>query len=82
MVFVVGSITIYNNKLSEENDLEAVRMLIGVCPQSNVQYDFLTVRENLRLFAKIKGIPSRDVEQEVTNTLELMYSPNEIVNLV
>lgn len=64
-----GSATIYNNKLSGENDLEAVRMLIGVCPQSNVQYDFLTVRENLRLFAKIKGIPSQDVEQEIQQVL-------------
>uniref|UniRef100_A0A8D2JF64 ATP binding cassette subfamily A member 8 n=1 Tax=Sciurus vulgaris TaxID=55149 RepID=A0A8D2JF64_SCIVU len=60
-----GSVTIYNNKLSEINDLENIIKITGVCPQSNVQFDFLTVRENLRLFAKIKGIPPQEVEQEM-----------------
>lgn len=55
----------YSNKLSEMADLENISKLTGVCPQSNVQFDYLTVRENLRLFAKIKGIPPQEVEQEV-----------------
>lgn len=63
--FLIGSVMIYNNKLSEKADLEAVSKLTGVCPQSNVQFDFLTVRENLRLFAKIKGIQPHEVEKEV-----------------
>lgn len=46
-------------------DSDAVPKLTGVCPQSNVQFGFLTVQENLRLFAKIKGILPQDVEQEV-----------------
>ena len=45
--------------------MEETRMNIGFCPQFNIQFDFLTVRENLRLFAKIKGIQSKEVEQEV-----------------
>ncbi|XP_055983411.1 ABC-type organic anion transporter ABCA8-like isoform X1 [Sorex fumeus] len=64
-----GSVTIYNDKVSETNGLGAVSKLIGVCPQSNVQFDFLTVRENLRLFAKIKGIPPHDVEQEIQRVM-------------
>ncbi|XP_028617102.1 ATP-binding cassette sub-family A member 8-B [Grammomys surdaster] len=64
-----GSVTIYNNKLSEMADLENVFRIVGVCPQSNVQFDFLTVRENLRLFAKIRGIPPQDVEKEVQRVL-------------
>lgn len=55
----------YSNKLSEMADLENISKLTGVCPQYNVQFDYLTVRENLRLFAKIKGIPTQEVEQEV-----------------
>lgn len=46
-------------------DLENISKLTGVCPQSNVQFDFLTVRENLRLFAKIKGIQPRELNKEV-----------------
>ncbi|XP_051014919.1 ABC-type organic anion transporter ABCA8A-like [Acomys russatus] len=64
-----GCVTIYNNKLSEMTDLESISKLIGVCPQCNVQFDFLTVRENLRLFAKIKGIQAHDVDNEVQRVL-------------
>nr|XP_021514215.1 ATP-binding cassette sub-family A member 8-B-like [Meriones unguiculatus] len=64
-----GSVTIYNNKLSEMADLENIFRITGVCPQSNVQFGFLTVRENLRLFAKIRGIPPQEVEKEVQRVL-------------
>uniref|UniRef100_A0A4W2I3X7 ATP binding cassette subfamily A member 6 n=1 Tax=Bos indicus x Bos taurus TaxID=30522 RepID=A0A4W2I3X7_BOBOX len=64
-----GSVTIYNKNLSEMQDLEEIRKITGVCPQFNVQFDTLTVKENLRLFAKIKGIQPKDVEQEVQRVL-------------
>ena len=46
-------------------DLEEIRKITGVCPQFNVQFDMLTVKENLRLFAKIKGIQPKDVEEKM-----------------
>uniref|UniRef100_A0A674K9F4 ABC transporter domain-containing protein n=1 Tax=Terrapene triunguis TaxID=2587831 RepID=A0A674K9F4_9SAUR len=60
-----GSATIYKYKLSEIEDLEEIRALFGVCPQFNVQFEVLTVKENLRVFAEIKGIRSVEVEYEV-----------------
>ncbi|XP_052051312.1 ATP-binding cassette sub-family A member 6 isoform X2 [Apodemus sylvaticus] len=60
-----GSVTVYNKNVSEMQDLKEIRKMIGVCPQHNVQFDALTVKENLTLFAKIKGILPQDVEQEV-----------------
>ncbi|XP_075415798.1 ATP-binding cassette sub-family A member 10 [Tenrec ecaudatus] len=60
-----GSVTIYNTKLSQSTNMEDIRKNLGFCPQFNIQFDFLTVRENLRLFAKIKGIQPKEVEQEV-----------------
>ncbi|XP_032097789.1 ATP-binding cassette sub-family A member 10-like isoform X2 [Sapajus apella] len=60
-----GSATIYNTQLSEITDMEEIRKNIGFCPQFNFQFDILTVRENLRVFAKIKGIQPKEVEQEV-----------------
>ncbi|XP_069337758.1 ATP-binding cassette sub-family A member 9 [Eulemur rufifrons] len=71
-----GSVTIYNHTLSEMTDLETVRKLTGVCPQSNVQFGFLTVRENLRLFAKIKGILPHEVEQQVQQVLRDLEMEN------
>ncbi|KAK1330895.1 LOW QUALITY PROTEIN: hypothetical protein QTO34_008837 [Cnephaeus nilssonii] len=68
-----GSVTI-------NADLENISKLTGVCPQSNVQFDYLTVRENLRLFAKIKGIPPQEVEQEIQRVvLELQMDSIEDV---
>uniref|UniRef100_A0A8C9Q9S7 ATP binding cassette subfamily A member 6 n=1 Tax=Spermophilus dauricus TaxID=99837 RepID=A0A8C9Q9S7_SPEDA len=64
-----GSVTIYNKNLSEMQDLEEIRQITGVCPQNNVQIDMLTVKENLSLFAKIKGIRPQEVEQEVQQIL-------------
>uniref|UniRef100_A0A667IMR5 ATP binding cassette subfamily A member 10 n=1 Tax=Lynx canadensis TaxID=61383 RepID=A0A667IMR5_LYNCA len=64
-----GSATIYNTQLSEITNMEETRMNIGFCPQFNIQFDFLTVRVNLRLFAKIKGIQSKEVEQEVKRVI-------------
>uniref|UniRef100_A0A8C2N629 ATP-binding cassette, sub-family A member 9 n=1 Tax=Cricetulus griseus TaxID=10029 RepID=A0A8C2N629_CRIGR len=71
-----GSITIYNQTLSEVDDFDAVIKLTGVCPQSNIQFGFLTVRENLRLFAKIKGILPHEVEQEVQRVLQDLEMEN------
>nr|KAF6454368.1 ATP binding cassette subfamily A member 8 [Rousettus aegyptiacus] len=64
-----GSVTMYNNELSEMADLKNISTLTGFCPQSNVQFDFLTVRENLRLFAKIKGIQPHEVDKEIQRVL-------------
>ncbi|XP_005402172.1 PREDICTED: ATP-binding cassette sub-family A member 9 isoform X2 [Chinchilla lanigera] len=71
-----GSISIYNHTLSEMADFETVKDLIGVCPQSNIQFGFLTVRENLRLFAKVKGILPHEVEQEVQQILRDLEMEN------
>ncbi|ELW67447.1 ATP-binding cassette sub-family A member 8, partial [Tupaia chinensis] len=65
-----GSVTIYNHTVLEIADLETVSKLTGVCPQSNVHFGFLTMRENLRLFAVIKGISPHEVEQEVLRVLQ------------
>uniref|UniRef100_A0ABK0LU37 ATP-binding cassette, subfamily A (ABC1), member 8a n=1 Tax=Rattus norvegicus TaxID=10116 RepID=A0ABK0LU37_RAT len=75
-----GWVTIHDNKLSEMTDLESISKLTGVCPQCNVQFDFLTVRENLRLFAKIKGIQEVDNEvQRVLLALEMKNIQNTLV---
>ncbi|KAF1568003.1 UNVERIFIED_CONTAM: ATP-binding cassette sub-family A member 10, partial [Eudyptes robustus] len=71
-----GSATIYNYKLSEIGDREEIREMIGICPQFNTQFEVLTVKENLKTFAEIKGIKSKEVEREVQNILELLDISN------
>ncbi|NXJ90180.1 ABCAA protein, partial [Corythaixoides concolor] len=71
-----GSATIYDYKLSEPGDREEIKEMIGICPQFNLQFEALTVKENLETFAKIKGIKSKEIEQEVQNILELLDISN------
>ncbi|KAG7378543.1 hypothetical protein PHYPSEUDO_009936 [Phytophthora pseudosyringae] len=47
-----------------------VRRQIGYCPQFDALIDLLTVREHLELFAKIKGVPSSDLEFVVHEKME------------
>ncbi|XP_019397888.1 PREDICTED: ATP-binding cassette sub-family A member 10-like [Crocodylus porosus] len=67
-----GSATIYNYHLSEIGDRERIRERIGFCPQFNIQFEVVTVKENLQIFAGIKGIQSSEAEREVQNILTLL----------
>ncbi|XP_073516410.1 ABC-type organic anion transporter ABCA8-like isoform X4 [Phyllobates terribilis] len=64
-----GSAAIYNHQLSNIQDLEGIQRRIGFCPQSDIKFDQLTVREHLELFSRIKGVAARDVASEVGRIL-------------
>ncbi|RHY02314.1 hypothetical protein DYB25_008542 [Aphanomyces astaci] len=49
-----------------------VRRLVGYCPQFDALFDLLTVREHLELFAKIKGVPWKDVNMVVVEKMRQM----------
>ncbi|XP_056405772.1 ABC-type organic anion transporter ABCA8-like isoform X2 [Hyla sarda] len=68
-----GSVSIYNNHLSDIQDLEQIQRRIGFCPQFDIKVDHLTVRENLELFSRIKGIAARDVGPEVMKVLSDLH---------
>lgn len=51
--------------MSEVQDMEGIQAMVGICPQFNLHFEALTVKENLRTFAHVKGIQPKEVEQEV-----------------
>lgn len=56
------------------NDIAGVRQSIGLCPQHNILFDDLTVREHIIFFSKLKGLTDEEAEMEVqkfVNILEL-----------
>nr|XP_034959946.1 ATP-binding cassette sub-family A member 9-like isoform X2 [Zootoca vivipara] len=67
-----GSATIFKYNISAREDMEQIREISAVCPQFNVQFEFLTLKENLKTFAKIKGIPNNDIENEVQKLVTLL----------
>eukprot|EP00386_Alphamonas_edax_P016021 GDKI01048985.1.p1 GENE.GDKI01048985.1~~GDKI01048985.1.p1 ORF type:complete len:1423 (-),score=406.43 GDKI01048985.1:254-4522(-) len=58
-----GSISVYEHDL--ENEMDALRGSLGVCPQHNVLWDDLTVYEHVRLFASFRNMPSDRIEAHV-----------------
>ena len=51
-------------------EMGSIRRLIGVCQQTNVLYDRLTVRQHLMLFAHIKGLDNAATEAAIARLVE------------
>ncbi|XP_077184465.1 cholesterol transporter ABCA5 [Paroedura picta] len=64
-----GFASIYGYRVSEIDEMLDVRKITGVCQQSDIYFDILTVEENLSIVASIKGIPPNYVIQEVQKVL-------------
>ncbi|XP_018424540.1 PREDICTED: ATP-binding cassette sub-family A member 10-like [Nanorana parkeri] len=64
-----GSANIYDHPLSDLSLRQEIRRKIGFCPQFDVNFDLLTVKENLEVFAKIKGVHRSKVKSEVEKVL-------------
>ncbi|MHA2003019.1 MAG: ABC transporter ATP-binding protein [Candidatus Thorarchaeota archaeon] len=51
-------------------DADAVREIIGVCPQEPAFYEHLTGRENIELFGDLHDVPRDILKERVENMLE------------
>ncbi|KAF2976443.1 hypothetical protein EK904_012996 [Melospiza melodia maxima] len=67
-----GSAMIYNYNAFEVWNTEGMQERVGVCPQINLHFEALTAKENLRIFAHIKGIQWKEVDEEVQKVLVMM----------
>ena len=54
-----GSATVYGRDIA--SDLDSIRLDMGVCPQHDVLYPDLTVEEHIRLYARLKGVPTAEL---------------------
>lgn len=63
----MGDAFFYN--LSVCNDLDAIRSMLGVCPQHNVLWGDLTALEHMKLFGNLKNIPPQMMENEIATLL-------------
>ncbi|KAL4488936.1 hypothetical protein ABPG72_005723 [Tetrahymena utriculariae] len=65
-----------------ESQMEEIRTFMGVCPQYDILFDDLTVKEHLELFAVFKGMTdSKKIEEEVLKHIvdvDLQEKTNEL----
>jgi ATP-binding cassette, subfamily A (ABC1), member 3 len=56
--------------LSIFDDMDEFRKILGVCPQHDVLFEYLTPKEHLQLFASFKGTPGNQVDAVVNKMIK------------
>ncbi|KAJ7976760.1 ABC transporter A family member 1 [Quillaja saponaria] len=51
-------------------DMDEIRKVLGVCPQNDILFPELTVREHLEIFAILKGVKEDSLEGVVTDMVD------------
>lgn len=63
-----GDAIVYGKSVSR--DMQQIRKVLGVCPQHDVIWSGLTVREHLEFFAQAKGMNKEALEAEVNGLIQ------------
>jgi ATP-binding cassette, subfamily A (ABC1), member 3 len=77
--FTSGNAAIFG--LDIETEVDEVRKIMGVCPQFDILFDDLTVKEHLELFAVFKGCEPAQIQEQVSKMivdLNLKEKTNEL----
>ena len=53
----------------DSNNMDKFRKILGICPQHDVLFDDLTIREHLEMFCIFKGYKSNNIENEINKTI-------------
>ena len=53
----------------DSNNMDKFRTILGICPQHDVLFDDLTIREHLEMFCIFKGYTSDDINNEINKTI-------------
>lgn len=63
------------NGMSIKDDMTAIRQDLGVCPQFDILWPEITVKEHLMLYAAIKGFSRQQQLQEATDAANNVGRP-------
>lgn len=70
MVPTSGSAIINGHDI--RHDINGVRASLGLCPQHNILFDELTVKEHIEFFSQLKGLNNMEVKEEVDKFVKLI----------
>jgi ATP-binding cassette subfamily A (ABC1) protein 3 len=65
----------------DSNNMDKFRKILGICPQHDVLFDDLSIREHLEMFCIFKGYSSDDIDNEINKTLN-DFELNDIQNIL
>lgn len=70
-----GKATIYGYNVLTE--MKEIRKMMGICPQHNILFPKLTVKEHLSIFADFKGMPKSQINEEIEVLLKDLNLTNK-----
>ena len=65
-----GKVMYKDKNILEESNMNEFRNKLGICPQHDILFPELTVREHLEMFCYFKGFDVEKIPEEVDNTLK------------
>lgn len=72
-MFAPTSGTAFLNKYDIRMEIEQARKSLGLCPQHNILFDDLTVREHLIFFCRLKGVNSKEaINDNISKYVDLL----------
>ncbi|XP_038069738.1 phospholipid-transporting ATPase ABCA1-like isoform X2 [Patiria miniata] len=70
-----GTAYIYGKDILK--DINRIRKSLGMCPQHNVLFDYLTVEEHLWFYARVKGATEEEIAVEMEEMLKHLNLPHK-----
>jgi len=61
------------NSYDIRREMDKVRNSLGLCPQHDVLFETLTVKEHLEFFGTLKGCPKSTLDDEVSDMISLLH---------
>jgi len=74
-----GSIMIDGHDVTLE--IESLRQIMGVCPQTNILWDRLTVMDHINLFGRLRGFTDAQIAEEAESLLNALEMDHRKDNL-
>ncbi|KAM3865832.1 retinal-specific phospholipid-transporting ATPase ABCA4-like [Diretmus argenteus] len=76
-LFPPTSGTAYINGRDIRTDMDIIRTSMGMCPQHNILFKYLTVKEHILFYALLKGRTRSQAEKEAEHMLEDLGLPHK-----
>lgn len=71
-----GSVWVAGYNMATQTSLGRSRL--GLCPQHNVIFDELTVREHLEFFTRLKGYNGKDLYHEIDDLIDRLEMQDKV----
>lgn len=67
--------------LDINKQLKGIRAILGFCPQYDILFDELTVKEHIEFYSKLKNLDEVEVKEEVEKFVDLLGLGSKINSL-